>query len=68
MPNNILSKINIRRYPKEIINSTEFDYNRRTEEIADRIINWIFEKKYEEISNEDCLNDSNVTITEKVYV
>lgn len=68
LPNNILSKINIRRYSKEIINSTEFDYNRRTEEIADRIINWIFEKKYEEISNEDCLNDSNVIVTEKVYV
>jgi hypothetical protein len=63
LPNSVLNKLNIGRYSKEEINSENFNYEKRTEEITNRIVKWIFEnenydfKKLFELTTEKVTED-----------
>lgn len=66
LPNSVLNKLNIRRYSKEEINSENFNYEKRTEEITNRIVKWIFESEDYDFKELFELNDEKVNEEELV--
>ncbi|MBQ9246833.1 hypothetical protein IJ182_11870 [bacterium] len=49
LSNDTLKNIKMKRYSKDELNSEHFDYKKRTEEITDRVVEWIFNYKRDNI-------------------
>lgn len=72
LSNDVLNNLKMKRYSKEELNSEHFDYKKRTEEIIDRVVEWIFDytknnieqifvensnETFEDIENEEFYED-----------